>query len=131
MGDRQVVAGVARTPVAGPTCGDSCAIGTSYAVTGQVKRDLVHGYNPSYTASMKTAISVPDDVFEQAERAAKRLGLSRSELFTRAVQAFLATRLEQNITSSYNAAFGEAEDSDIDGLRREATRRALLDVEWK
>ena len=80
---------------------------------------------------MKTAISVPDDVFEQAERAAKRLGLSRSELFTRAVQAFLATRLEQNITSSYNAAFSEAEDSDIDGLRREATRRALLDVEWK
>ena len=80
---------------------------------------------------MKTAISIPDDVFEQAEQAAKRLGLSRSELFTRAVKAFLATRLERNITSSYNAAFGDATDSDVDAFRREATRRTLLDVEWE
>ena len=80
---------------------------------------------------MKTAISVPDEVFEQAEQAAKRLGMSRSELFTRAVQAFLATRLDRNITDSYNAAFGEASDADISALRREATRRALLDVEWE
>jgi metal-responsive CopG/Arc/MetJ family transcriptional regulator len=80
---------------------------------------------------MKTAISIPDDVFKQAERAAKRLGLSRSELFTRAVQAFLASRLERNITSSYDAAFGEHTESDIEAFRREATRRKLLDVEWK
>jgi hypothetical protein len=80
---------------------------------------------------MKTAISIPDDVFEQAEQAAKRLGLSRSELFTRAVKAFLATRLERNITSSYNAAFGDGTDSDVDAFRREATRRTLLDVEWE
>ncbi len=89
------------------------------------------GYDPGYTHRMKTAISVPDDVFDQAERAAKRLGLSRSELFTRAVQAFLATRAEQNITSSYDAAFGDAGDSDVDELRREGARRALLDVEWE
>lgn len=80
---------------------------------------------------MKTAISVPDDIFEQAERAAKRLGMSRSELFTRAVQAFLATRLEANITKSYDTAFGDVPESEVDALRREATRRALLDVEWE
>jgi hypothetical protein len=80
---------------------------------------------------MKTAISVPDDVFEQAERAAKRLGLSRSELFTRAVRAFLDSRLEQNIKSSYDAAFGAGPDSDEDAQRREATRRGLLDIEWE
>jgi hypothetical protein len=89
------------------------------------------GYNPSYTGWVKTAISIPDDVFDQAEKVAKRLGLSRSELFTRAVQAFLATRAEQNITKSYDAAFGDAGESDVDELRREATRRALLDVEWE
>jgi hypothetical protein len=33
---------------------------------------------------LKTAISIPDQVFRRAEAAAKRLGLSRSELFTRA-----------------------------------------------
>ncbi len=35
---------------------------------------------------MKTAISIPDEVFRQAEQAAKRLGVSRSEFFTRAVR---------------------------------------------
>lgn len=101
------------------------------AVVGGGEMALVPRYDPSYTQRMKTAISVPDDVFEQAEKAAKRLGLSRSELFTRAVRAFLATRAEQNITKSYDAAFGDAGESDVDDLRREATRRALLDVEWE
>ena len=80
---------------------------------------------------MKTAISIPDDVFDQAERAAKRLGLSRSELFTRAIQTFLTTRAEESITKSYNAAFDDADTSDVDDFRRESTRRALLEVEWK
>ncbi len=80
---------------------------------------------------MKTAISVPDEVFEQVERAAKRLGLSRSELFTRAARSYLATRLDENITKSYDAAFGDVHESDVDAFRREATRRALLDVEWE
>ena len=80
---------------------------------------------------MKTAISVPDDVFEQAERAAKRLGVSRSELFSRALRAFLATGAAENITKSYDDAFGEEPASELDPLRREATRRALLAVEWE
>ena len=80
---------------------------------------------------MKTAISVPDEVFEQVERAAKRLGMSRSELFTRAARAFLATRSGENITKSFDAAFGDVSESDVDALRRAATRRALLDVEWE
>lgn len=41
---------------------------------------------------MKTAISIPDEVFAEAERVARRLGMSRSELFTKAVQAYLQTR---------------------------------------
>lgn len=80
---------------------------------------------------MKTAISIPDEVFERAERAAKRLGLSRSELFTRAVQAFLLTRSEENVTRSYDLAFGEPSGSDEETLRRNATRAALLHVEWE
>lgn len=83
---------------------------------------------------MKTAISIPDDVFAQAERVAKRLGLSRSELFTKAVQAFVATRVEGNITASYDAAFGAGPDVEGDAheesFQREAARRALLNVEW-
>jgi metal-responsive CopG/Arc/MetJ family transcriptional regulator len=38
---------------------------------------------------MKTAISLPDAVFEEAESIAQQLGLSRSELYTKALQTYL------------------------------------------
>ena len=76
---------------------------------------------------MKTAISVPDPLFRQAEREAKRLGVSRSELFTRALRDYLGA-----ITASYDAAFGGDDDNDdVASFRREAARRALLSVEWE
>src|SRR5689334_20092234 len=49
---------------------------------------LPNRYDHSYTAHMKTAISIPDRVFTQADRLAKRLGLTRSELYARAVERF-------------------------------------------
>jgi predicted transcriptional regulator len=85
-------------------------------------------YNPSYTEPMKTAISIPDDVFERADETAAKLGMSRSEFYTQAVRAYLATRLEANITASYDAAFADGDEDDE--LRRQATRKALLAVEW-
>lgn len=78
---------------------------------------------------MKTAISIPDDIFEEAEEAAKQLGVSRSELFTRAIKAYLGERSERAITHSYNAGYGGASSSK-DDFQREAARRALLSVEW-
>jgi hypothetical protein len=78
---------------------------------------------------MKTAISIPDDVFRDAERAAKRLGVSRSELYTRAVREYLGERRDMSVTASYDVAFADGED-DAETFRREATRRALLSVEW-
>ena len=79
---------------------------------------------------MKTAISVPDDVFRQAERAAKRLGVSRSELFTQAVREYLGVRRDTAVTASYDAAFANGDDKDVEAFHREATRRTLLSVEW-
>lgn len=78
---------------------------------------------------MKTAISIPDDVFRRVERQAKRLGLSRSQFFTRAAERFLATLREQRVTQSYDEAFGDAADETA-GLRRKAAREALRAVEW-
>src|SRR6266511_1777128 len=43
-----------------------------------------------YTTGMKTAISIPDDVFEEAERLATELQTSRSQLYSRALQEFVA-----------------------------------------
>jgi len=78
---------------------------------------------------MKTAISIPDDVFRHVERAAKRLKVSRSEFFTRAAERMLASLREDQITASYDVAFAD------DGGAREAvlskvTREALLATEW-
>jgi len=39
---------------------------------------------------MKTAISIPNDIFVSAEQLAKRLNMSRSELYTRAIKQYIA-----------------------------------------
>lgn len=78
---------------------------------------------------MKTAISIPDDVFKRAERAAKRLGVSRSELFTRAVREYLGASRDASVTASYDEAFATDND-EIADFRRETTRKALLSIEW-
>lgn len=48
---------------------------------------------------MKTAISIPDQIFRRVEAAAKRLGLSRSELFTRAAVEFLKVHSPEAVTA--------------------------------
>ena len=56
---------------------------------------------------MKTAISVPDHVFEAADAAAKRLSMTRSELYTRAVQAFLEAHKAEGITEKLDEVYAE------------------------
>lgn len=84
-----------------------------------------------FIPAMKTAISIPDDVFEHAERAAKRLGVSRSELFTRAVREYLGASRDASVTASYDEAFAADDDDDeLQEFRRETTRQELLSIEW-
>lgn len=64
---------------------------------------------------MKTAISIPDVVFEAAEQAARRLGMSRSELYTRAVEAYLKDQGNKGITEKLNEALG-SEDAPLDPI---------------
>ena len=47
------------------------------------------GYNSGDTSTMKTAVSLPDDLFRLAEAAARRLGVSRSELYANAIAEYL------------------------------------------
>lgn len=56
-----------------------------------------------YTDDVKTAISIPDTLFERGERAASRLGLNRSELYSHALEAFLAAEGPDPVTESLNA----------------------------
>lgn len=62
---------------------------------------------------MKTAISLPDELFERAETLAQRLGLARSQLYTRALREFLDRHLDANVTAQLDAIYSD-EDSTLD-----------------
>jgi hypothetical protein len=79
---------------------------------------------------MKTAISLPDEVFRAVEAEAKRLKLSRSELFVRAAVRFLADLNDERVKASYDEAF-PTETREQATFRRRAARAALLGVEWE
>lgn len=73
---------------------------------------------------MKTAISIPDDVFDEAEATARRLGMSRSQLFTRAVAAFVEAHRGQRITDALDRVYGD-EPAGLDPLLAELQRRSI------
>jgi metal-responsive CopG/Arc/MetJ family transcriptional regulator len=79
--------------------------------------------------AMKTAISLPDPLFEAAEQFAQENGLSRSELFARAVQLYLQTYRYQGITDALNQIYAE-EPSTLDPALAAAQTRALPKEDW-
>ena len=55
--------------------------------------------------ALRTAVSIPNDVYRQAEQAAARLGLSRSALYARAVAEYLARRRQSAVTERLDAVY--------------------------
>jgi metal-responsive CopG/Arc/MetJ family transcriptional regulator len=65
--------------------------------------------------SMKTAISLPDPIFKAADRLARRLGISRSELYAKAVSAYLERYRQEGITAALNRVYGSnPEESQVE-----------------
>ena len=58
---------------------------------------------------MKTAISMPDDVFAAVEAAARRTGMSRSQLFVEAVKLFLRKHGDRGVTERLDEVYGKIE----------------------
>jgi len=54
---------------------------------------------------MKTAISIPDNLFKNAENIAKRMGISRSELYSRAIESYIEKKISENITHQLNRVY--------------------------
>jgi len=78
---------------------------------------------------MKTAISLPDEIFESADALAERLGLSRSELYATAVAEYLAKHRDEDVTSRLNDVFAD-EPSGVDPAIRSAQARSVGSTEW-
>ncbi len=80
---------------------------------------------------MKTAISVPDDVFHQAERLAHRAGRSRSDVYSAALRDYVARHDPELVTQALDEAMSElGDDAAADDLVREASLRTLASAEW-
>jgi metal-responsive CopG/Arc/MetJ family transcriptional regulator len=60
---------------------------------------------------MKTAVSIPDPIFHAAEALAKRLGMSRSELFSRALEAYLEAHTHDSVREALDAIYSQASSS--------------------
>ena len=78
---------------------------------------------------MKTAISIPDRLFEAAERLAKRLGMSRSELYSKAVSSYVDANLSQGVRERLDAIY-EAEPSKLDDALEKMQFESLPDEKW-
>jgi metal-responsive CopG/Arc/MetJ family transcriptional regulator len=78
---------------------------------------------------MKTAVSIPDEVFEGAERLARRTKRSRSRLFSDALKEYLARHSPDKVTEAMNKAIadvGASQDSFVSSV----ARRILERSEW-
>ena len=78
---------------------------------------------------MKTAVSVPDAIFERAEKLARRMRKSRSRLYSDALREYAARHDPATVTVALDALY-EGEDSGTDAFARESARRTLRSTDW-
>jgi metal-responsive CopG/Arc/MetJ family transcriptional regulator len=78
---------------------------------------------------MKTAVSIPDDVFEKVERFARRSRRSRSEVFSAALREYMSRHAPDEVTDSIDRALEGVEDQQ-DEFVAAAARRILEKSEW-
>lgn len=83
-----------------------------------------------YTTGMKTAISLPDALFQAAERHAKREHKSRSQLYAEALADYLARHSPDEITEAMNRVVSQIGGQQPDPFVSGAARATLDKTEW-
>jgi metal-responsive CopG/Arc/MetJ family transcriptional regulator len=78
---------------------------------------------------MKTAVSIPDEVFEKVERLARRAGRSRSEVFSAALAEYVARHAPDEVTDAMDRVITDVGDLP-DTFVAAAGRRVLEQTEW-
>jgi antitoxin MazE6 len=80
---------------------------------------------------VKTAISIPDAVFEAAERLARRLGMSRSELYSKAVSRFIKENHALGVRERLDAVYeADQKSSRIDSFFTRLQIESLPEEDW-
>ncbi len=82
--------------------------------------------------AVKTAISIDKDLFDQAEKMARQMKVSRSKLFGIALQDFIDHRKNKELLAQINAAYADEPDQAEQALRRTSRRhhRRMVEGEW-
>jgi metal-responsive CopG/Arc/MetJ family transcriptional regulator len=78
---------------------------------------------------VKTAVSLPDDLFQSAEAAARRLRVSRSELYAKAIAEYLKQQDDSAITERLNEVYSRQE-AKLDPALHRAQLKALKKEAW-
>ena len=78
--------------------------------------------NKSNTVGMKTAISIPDDLFEEVNKLAKENKTSRSQIFRAAVEAYLKKIKSNKLLEALNTAYADAETAEERLLRTKSKK---------
>lgn len=79
---------------------------------------------------MKTAISIPDPLFDAAEGLAKRLGMSRSQLYATAVSRFIESYNNDAVTEALNEIYRDSA-AEIDSVLLQMQIHALPEEDWE
>ena len=82
-----------------------------------------------YTQGMKTAVSIPNELFEGAEHLARRTRRSRSRLYSDALREYITRHSPDKITQAMDQALAKIGD-ERDAFVASASRRRLEKTEW-
>jgi len=79
---------------------------------------------------MKTAVSVPDDLFAQVDRLAKRARRSRSAVYSAALREYVARHSPDEVTAGLDSVIAEVGQPADDRFAAAAARATLTSAEW-
>jgi hypothetical protein len=78
---------------------------------------------------MKTAVSLPDNVFRAAERHAKRYGIPRSRLYAIALSEYLEKQQQSSVREALNRVY-DSQPSEVDPVLDAMQRASILKEDW-
>jgi metal-responsive CopG/Arc/MetJ family transcriptional regulator len=88
-------------------------------------------HSRGYTMDVKTAISIPDALFREAETMAKKRAISRSELYAAAIARYVKDERFSGVREQLDAVYGaNSKESDIDAKLTAMQSRSLPREKW-
>lgn len=80
---------------------------------------------------MKTAISLPDELFHSVEKLVKRSGRSRSEVYAEALSEYVSRHTPDEVTEAWNRVIAQIDESELnDPFVAAAASETLKATEW-